>query len=131
MDQSNESVVSPRIRKFRNLIGPAVRRFRCTRNWSQEKLLSELQDQGWNICRTHLTRIESCEVWVGDFELAVIAKALEVEVKELYPKIEDKEKPMYAVLSDLMHGQVKTLMSPDEILEERSRPLLFPSAMDQ
>ena len=68
---------------------------------------------------------------MGDFELAVIAKALGVEVRELYPKIEDKEKPMYAVLSDLMHGQVKTLMSPDEILEERSRPLRFPIVADE
>jgi transcriptional regulator with XRE-family HTH domain len=130
MEPLHEKEAAMRIRKFRNLIGPAVRRLRCERNWSQEKLLSELQDQGWNICRTHLTRIESCEVWVGDFELAVIAKALGVEVKELYPKIEDNEKPMYAVLSDLMHGQVKTLMSPDEILEERSRPLRFTIGTD-
>ena len=127
MEPSQGKGADTRVRKFRNLIGPAVRRLRCARSWSQEKLLSKLQDQGWNICRTHLTRIESCEVWVGDFELKVIAKALEVEINDLYPKIEDKEQPMYAVLSDLMHGQMKTLMSPDEILEERSQPLFRPS----
>ena len=131
MEPLQEKGAAMRVRKFRNLIGPTVRRLRCARNWSQEKLLSELQDHGWNIRRTHLTRVESCEVWVGDFELKVIAKALGVGVQELFPKIEDKEEPMYAVMSDLLHGQMKTLMSPDEILEERSRPLLVPSGTSE
>ena len=111
-------------RKFRNLIGAQVRRLRCTKGWSQERLLSKLQEQGWHICRTHLARIEAGEVWVGDFELMLIARALQVSIPELLPKI-GEEKPLYTTISGMLKGQIRTLMSPDEILAERSRPLLL------
>lgn len=78
-----------------------------------------LQELGWNICRQRVARIESCEAWVSDFELLVIATALEVELTELLPKIEGKQ-PLYAALSHLLGDQVKTLMSPDDILLDRS-----------
>lgn len=81
----------------------------------------KLQDQGWNICRQRIARIESCEAWVSDFEILLIATVLEVEVSELLvmPKLEPKQ-PLYLALSNLLAGQVKTLASPDEILTERS-----------
>ncbi len=81
----------------------------------------KLQDQGWNICRQRIARIESCEAWVSDFEILLIATVLEVEVSELLvmPKVEPKQ-PLYIALSNLLAGQVKTLASPDEILTERS-----------
>lgn len=106
-------------RKFRNLIGPQVRRLRCAKGWSQEKLMFKLQDQGWNICRQRIARIESCEAWVSDFEILLVATALEVEMTELIPKL-DKSQPLHVVLSNLLAGQVKTLASPEEILAERS-----------
>jgi hypothetical protein len=81
----------------------------------------KLQDQGWNICRQRIARIESCEAWVSDFEIVLIATALEVEITELLfkPKIGSKQ-PMYIALSNLLAGQVKALASPEEILTERS-----------
>ena len=81
----------------------------------------KLQDQGWNICRQRIARIESCEAWVSDFEILLIATVLEVEVTELLvmPKVEAKQ-PLYIALSNLLAGQVKTLASPDDILTERS-----------
>ncbi len=108
-------------RKIRNLIGPQVRRLRSAKDWSQEKLMFKLQDQGWNICRQRIARIESCEAWVSDFEILLIATVLEVEVSELLvmPKVEPKQ-PLYVALSNLLAGQVKTLASPDDILTERS-----------
>jgi len=78
-----------------------------------------LQELGWNICRQRIARIESCEAWVSDFEMLLVATALEVELPELLPKIEGKQ-PLYAALSHLLGEQVKTLMSPDEILLDRS-----------
>src|SRR4051812_6312857 len=106
-------------RKIRNLIGPQVRRLRSTKDWSQERLMFKLQDQGWNICRQRIARIESCEAWVSDFEIVLIATALEVEITELLPKLESKQ-PLYVALSNLLAGQVKTLASPEEILADRS-----------
>lgn len=79
-----------------------------------------LQELGWNICRQRIARIESCEAWVSDFEMLLIAQALEVEIPELFPKIEDKRQPLYSVLSQLLGGQMKTIMSPDDILLDRS-----------
>lgn len=106
-------------RKMRNLIGPQVRRLRCEKNWSQEKLMFKLQDLGWNICRQRVARIEACEAWVSDFEILLVSKALEVEIAELMPKLETKQ-PLYLALSQLLAGQVKTLAAPEEILAQRS-----------
>ncbi len=83
----------------------------------------KLQDFGWNICRQRIARIEACEAWVGDFEMLLLAKALDTEVKDLLPDLESAE-PLYTVLSRFLDGQVKTLMPPDEILIERSAHLL-------
>src|SRR6266545_2825632 len=112
-------------RKLRNLIGPHVRRLRCAKSWSQEKLMFKLQDLGWNIRRQRIARIESCEAWVSDFEILLVATALEVEVTEILhlPKLESKQ-PLYVALSNLLAGQVKTLTSPEEILAARSLRIL-------
>src|SRR3954468_18323940 len=107
-------------RKIRNLIGPQVRRLRSTKDWSQERLMFKLQDQGWNICRQRIARIESCEAWVSDFEMLLIAQALQIEIPALFPKIEDKQQPLYSVLSHMLGDQMKALMSPDDILLDRS-----------
>lgn len=106
-------------RKLRNLIGPQVRRLRCAKKWSQEKLMSKLQDSGWNICRQRIARIESCEACVNDYEILLVASALEVQIIDLLPKLDSKE-PLYLTLSRLLAGQVKTLASPEEILTDRS-----------
>jgi hypothetical protein len=106
-------------RIMRNVIGPQVRRLRCAKSWSQEALTSMLREQGWNICRQRVARIEACEAWVGDFEMLLIARTLGVEMQELVPKMEG-DQPLYAAISDLLSGQVKKLMDPEEILVERA-----------
>jgi ribosome-binding protein aMBF1 (putative translation factor) len=62
-----------KVRKCRNIIGPQVRRLRSGKDWSQERLASELQMHGWKISRCGVARIESQEVWVGDFETMLMA----------------------------------------------------------
>ena len=86
----------------------------------------KLQDLGWNICRQRIARIEGCEAWVSDFEMLLIATALNVELKELFPTIVPGKQPLYAAISNLLSGQVKTLMSPDDILLDRSVRCLTP-----
>lgn len=111
-------------RKLRNLIGPQVRRLRCGKNWSQKYLMLRLQEEGWNICRQHIARIESGESCVSDFELLFIAKVLNVGAIELLPKLDDSKQPLYRIISNMLAGQVKTVMSPDEIFISRGEQAL-------
>ena len=70
----------------RNLIGPAVRRFRCERKLSQPKLATQLQLKGWDASRGVIAAIEGQVRWVADFEAVLLAKVLRVTVQELFPR---------------------------------------------
>lgn len=59
---------------------------RNARGWSQEKLASVCQLQGWDISRGVVARIEGGIRWVADFELLELAKSLKVSVQKLYPE---------------------------------------------
>ena len=82
--------------------------------------MERLQGQGWNICRQRVARIEAREACVSDFEIFLIAAALEVEFKDLFPKMEPSKQPLYAQISSLLADQVKSIMSPEDILLDRS-----------
>lgn len=110
-------------RIMRNLIGPQVRRLRCAKNWSQETLTARLREQGWDICRQRVARIEGCEAWASDFEMLLIARALECEIKDLLPNVESGQ-PLYSAISEILDGQMKTLKAPEEILIERGNAQL-------
>ncbi|MCI0536726.1 MAG: helix-turn-helix domain-containing protein [Verrucomicrobiales bacterium] len=81
--------------------------------------MQRLRDLGWNICRQRIARIEACEACVSDFEMVFVTTALNVEFKDLIPKI-DGTQPLYVAISKLLAGQIKTVMSPDDILLDRS-----------
>ena len=70
----------------RNIVGPQVMQLRNRKDWSQEKLASACQIQGWDISRGVVARIEGGVRWVADFELLELAGALKVPVQDLYPK---------------------------------------------
>jgi hypothetical protein len=61
----------------------------------------------------------------------VFAAAMDVGAMELLPKIQDKQKPLFAVLSQLAPGKMRILMPPEEILIAHSRPLLLQSEAEQ
>lgn len=111
------------IRLLRNLVGPQVRRFRCRRNWSQEDLISKLQDAGWNISRPRLARIEGREACVTDIECLVLASTLGVKMQDLLPQI-DASQSLFVTLSAMTGGQLKRLMPPEDILADRTARLL-------
>jgi transcriptional regulator with XRE-family HTH domain len=70
----------------RNLIGPKVRRIRLGLSppVSQEDLAGRLAAAGIAIDRSALSRIENQERYLMDYEIAAIAKALKVSVRELF-----------------------------------------------
>ena len=76
---------SPRVKNL-NLIGPKVRRIRHQLNWSQNDLAIRLQILGMGEgTRCRVSKIEARLVWVSDEDMLYLARALKVEVGDLYP----------------------------------------------
>ena len=55
-------------------------------SWSQPELAAKCQLAGWDVSRDIIARIECRTRWVGDFELAILADVLKVEITELLPQ---------------------------------------------
>lgn len=78
---------SPRVKNL-NLIGPKVRRLRHQRSWSQNDLAIRLQILGMDEgTRCRVSKIEARLVWVSDEDMIYLARALKVEVGDLYPVV--------------------------------------------
>ena len=69
----------------RNLVGPQVRQLRYLGGLSQPGLAAKCQLLGWDIGRDTIAKIEGQTRWVGDLELAHLARCLGVTVETLYP----------------------------------------------
>ena len=73
-------------KKRMNVCGPQVSRLRTALGWSQPTLAAKCQLAGWDVSRDIIARIEGQVRWVGDFELAALAKVLGVPLEKLYPR---------------------------------------------
>ncbi|MCU7919701.1 MAG: helix-turn-helix domain-containing protein [Candidatus Thiodiazotropha sp. (ex Epidulcina cf. delphinae)] len=71
-----------------NVIGPQVKRLREQSHMAQEELAAQCNLLGWNISRGTLAKIESQVRRVTDFEVALMAEVLKVEIAELYEDAE-------------------------------------------
>lgn len=69
-----------------NLIGPRVRQIRESKGLTQEELAARCNLLNWDITRSTLAKIESKVRKVSDEEALLLAKALKVNVSELYKK---------------------------------------------
>lgn len=71
--------------KFKNIIGPQVREARLAMKpvVSQDDLAGRLAKQGISLDRSAISRIESRERYVMDYELVAIANCLKVTVDYL------------------------------------------------
>ncbi|MEP6669768.1 MAG: helix-turn-helix transcriptional regulator [Chthoniobacter sp.] len=74
------------MRRYKNNIGPQVRRFRYDRAWSQSEFAAKLQIAGLDIDRSGVSKIEARMVFVDDRTLMYLAEVLKVEVQGLFPK---------------------------------------------
>lgn len=77
-----------RAKRYKNNIGPQVRRLRYAREWSQSVFAAKLQVAGLDIDRSGVSKIEARMVFVDDRTLLYLADVLKVEVQELFPKRE-------------------------------------------
>ena len=69
-----------------NLIGENVAKYRKKLKMSQQKLSNKLELYAVYVCRGSISRIEDRSRTVTDIELYAIAKALNVEMNELFDK---------------------------------------------
>ncbi len=76
-----------------NIIGPQVKWLREQRDMTQNELVAHCNLVGLGISRSTLAKIESKVRRVTDSEVALLAKALKVDMSELYENYNDASKP--------------------------------------
>ncbi|MFT4177113.1 MAG: helix-turn-helix transcriptional regulator [Luteolibacter sp.] len=91
--------------RYRNLIGPQIRKLRFQRGWTQDQLAGALQREGLDISRSGLAKIESRMVWVGDHEVLFFMRVLRVEFEDLLPPINPHRPGFYENLERLMQSR--------------------------
>jgi transcriptional regulator with XRE-family HTH domain len=69
-----------------NLVGPQIKKWRQSREMTQEAMTRKLQLLGWSISRHSLAKLELQLRRVPDCELVFIAKVLGVSIDDLFPK---------------------------------------------
>ncbi len=69
----------------KNIVGEQVRQLRWARGLRQRDLAARLQIIGWDAGRVTVSKIESRLRCVADYELLQLAKALGVNVADLFP----------------------------------------------
>ena len=67
-----------------NVIGPQVRQLREQQKLTQVELAARCNLAGWNISRGTLAKIEAKVRRVTDDEVALLAKALKVDIERLF-----------------------------------------------
>jgi len=70
----------------RNVVGRILSRVRSEKGWSQETLTAKCQLAGWDISRGIIVSIEGGLRKVEDWQILILAKALEVHPGKLFPE---------------------------------------------
>lgn len=70
-----------------NVVGEKVKKFREERKLSQKDFSEKLETKAIYICRGSISRIESHERTVTDFELRAMAQILRVPIEELFEEM--------------------------------------------
>ena len=71
--------------RYKNNVGPQVRRRRYALGWSQSDFAAKLQIAGFDISRSGVSKIEARLSYVDDKALLYLAEVLKVQVQELFP----------------------------------------------
>ena len=67
-----------------NIVGDKIKKYLLEQKMSQKELSERLETYAVYICRGSISRIESHERTVTDFELRAMAKILRVSVEDLF-----------------------------------------------
>ena len=71
--------------RYKNNVGPQVRRRRYALGWSQADFATKLQIAGFDISRSGVSKIEARLSYVDDKTLLYLAEVLRLPVQELFP----------------------------------------------
>ncbi len=71
--------------RYKNNLGPQVRRRRYALGWSQSEFATKLQIAGFDISRSGVSKIEARLSYVDDKTLLYLAEVLRVPVQDLFP----------------------------------------------
>jgi transcriptional regulator with XRE-family HTH domain len=71
--------------RYKNNIGPQVRRRRYALSWSQSDLATKLQLAGFDISRSGVSKIEARLSYVDDKTMLYLAEVLKLPVQDLFP----------------------------------------------
>ena len=80
--------------RYKNNVGPQVRRRRYALGWSQSDLATKLQLAGWDISRSGVSKIEARLSYVDDKALLYLAEVLKIPVQELFPAENARKPPL-------------------------------------
>ncbi len=80
-----ESKPAPTLARIRNLTGQQIRAFRRNRKWSQSKLAGVIRTMGAPMTREIIANLEMRRTRVKDYDLVLVAKALQVPLRSLLP----------------------------------------------
>lgn len=72
--------------EINNIVGNSVRKLRVEKKMSQKDLSNRLETYAIYICRGSISRIESYERTVTDFELKALSEVLGVSIYDLFDK---------------------------------------------
>jgi len=71
--------------KIRNLTGQQIQTFRRNRKWSQSKLAGVIRTMGAPMTREIIANLETRRTRVKDYDLVLVAKALQIPMDSLFP----------------------------------------------
>ena len=72
-----------------NVVGDNVKKYRLERNMSQKELSERLETYAVYVCRGSISRIESHERTVTDYELRALSESLKVSINQLFDNNEN------------------------------------------
>lgn len=67
-----------------NVVGLNIKKYRELNNLSQRELSNKLSLYGINLYHSDISRIESMQLFVRDYELKIICKILNVTLEQIY-----------------------------------------------
>jgi len=71
--------------KRQNIVGKRLQDLRKSKKLTQAQVVARCSLLGWNITENTITKIETEIRCVTDYELIVLAQALRVKLKEIFP----------------------------------------------
>jgi transcriptional regulator with XRE-family HTH domain len=91
-----------------NLAGRLVNKLRNERGWTQDELADRLQQAGWMISPSGLSKIEGGLVYVHDYQVQIFAFVFRVPAVTFVPTL-DLSKPIDETLSRFIYNEKRGL----------------------